>query len=174
MPHATAAHTTAARTSVSCFADAVVRQELLTALTTEHFTLQGARSQTMSESASRTTLYIGAVSSALVALGFIGQVSEVGGAFNVFALTVLPTLYVLGAFTFVRVVECGAEDFRYGLAVNRIRGHHRQVAGDQANLTGGIEPMFPSRQQEGQGGRRDFCSLRLREGLQEADARPTE
>jgi hypothetical protein len=115
-------------------ADAVDRQELLTALTTEHFTLQGARSQTMSESASRTTLYIGAVSSTLVALGFIGQVSEVGDAFDVFALTVLPTLYVLGAFTFIRVVECGAEDFRYGLAINRIRGHYRQLAGDQANL----------------------------------------
>jgi hypothetical protein len=120
MPHATAAHTTAARTSVSCLAEAVDRQELVT------------------------------------------------------ALTVLPTLYVLGAFTFVWVVDCGAEDFRYGLAINRIRGYHRQVARDQANLTGGIEPMFPSRQQEGQGGRRDFCSLRLREGLQEADARPTE
>jgi hypothetical protein len=115
-------------------ADAADRQELLTALTTEHFTLQGARSQTMSESASRTTLYIGAVSSALVALGFIGQVSEAGDAFDVFALTVLPTLYVLGAFTFIRVVECGAEDFRYGVAINRIRGYYRQLAGDQADL----------------------------------------
>jgi hypothetical protein len=114
--------------------DAVDRQELLTALTTEHFTLQGARSQTMTESASRATLYIGAVSSTLVALGFIGQVSEVGDAFDVFALTVLPTLYVLGAFTFVRVVECAAEDFRYGLAINRIRGYYRQIAGEQSNL----------------------------------------
>jgi hypothetical protein len=115
-------------------AEAADRQELQTALTTEHFTLQGARSQTMSESASRTTLYIGAVSSTLVALGFIGQVSEVGDAFDVFALTVLPTLYVLGAFTFIRLVECGAEDFRYGLAINRIRGYYRQLAGDQPNL----------------------------------------
>jgi hypothetical protein len=128
------AFTTAARTSVPCVAEAADRQELLTALTTEHFTLQGARAQTMSESASRTTLYIGAVSSTLVALGFIGQVSEVGDAFHVFALTVLPTLYVLGAFTFIRVVESAAEDFRYGLAINRIRGYYRQLAGDQANF----------------------------------------
>jgi len=112
-------------------ADAADRQELLTALTTEHFTLQGARSQTMSESASRTTLYIGAVSSALIALGFIGQVSDVGDAFKVFALTALPTVYLLGAFTFIRLVECGAEDFRYGLAINRIRGYYRQLAGDR-------------------------------------------
>jgi hypothetical protein len=44
-------------------ADPPDRGELLTALTTEHFTLQGARSQTMSESFARAALYIGAVSS---------------------------------------------------------------------------------------------------------------
>jgi hypothetical protein len=109
-------------------------QQLMTALTTEHFTLQGARQQTMSESSARASLYIIAVSSALVALGFIGQLSDVGDVFNVFALTVLPTLYVLGAVTFVRLVECGAEDFRYGMAINRIRGYYEEVAGDRANL----------------------------------------
>jgi hypothetical protein len=110
------------------------RQELLTALTTEHFTLQGARAQTAGESASRASLYILSVSSTLVALGFIAQASATGSTFHVFALTVLPTLYVLGLFTFVRVVECGAEDFRYGLAINRIRGYYKQLAGEQAAL----------------------------------------
>jgi hypothetical protein len=102
-------------------AEALDRQELLTALTTEHSTLQSARSQTASESASRASLYILSVSSAPVALGLIGQASQIGTTFHVFALTVLPTLDVLGVFTFVRVVECGAEDFRYGVAINRIR-----------------------------------------------------
>jgi hypothetical protein len=115
-------------------ADSPDRGELLTALTTEHFTLQGARSQTMSESSSRAALFIGAVSSTLVALGFLGQLSPGGDTFNTFALTVLPTLYLLGVFTFVRLVECGAEDFRYGLAINRIRGYYKQLAGDEANL----------------------------------------
>jgi hypothetical protein len=114
--------------------DAPDRGELLTALTTEHFTLQGARSQTMSESSSRAALYIGAVSSTLVALGFLGQLSPGGDTFDTFALTVLPTLYLLGVFTFVRLVECGAEDFRYGLAINRIRGYYKQLAGDRADL----------------------------------------
>jgi hypothetical protein len=109
-------------------------QQLLTALTTEHFTLQGARSQTMSESSARASLYVFSVSSALVALGFISQVSRVGDLFNAFALTVLPTLYVLGVVTFIRLVECGAEDFRYGLAINRIRGYYREVAADRADL----------------------------------------
>ncbi len=41
---------------------------------------------------------------------------------------------MLGVFTFVRVVECGAEDFRYGVAINRIRNYYKQIAGDQAKL----------------------------------------
>jgi hypothetical protein len=32
------------------------------------------------------------------------------------------------------VVECGAEDFRYGVAINRIRNYYKQIAGDQAKL----------------------------------------
>jgi hypothetical protein len=109
-------------------------QQLLTALSTEHFTLQGARSQTMSESSARASVFVLSVSSALVALGFIGQVADLGDVFNVFALTVLPTLYALGALTFVRMVECSAEDFRYGMAINRIRSHYKEIAGDRADL----------------------------------------
>ena len=105
-------------------------QQLLTALSTEHFTLQGARSQTMNESPARASVYVFAVSSALVALGFIGQLSDIGDVFNAFALTVLPTLYLLGVVTFVRLVECGAEDFRYGLAINRIRHYYEEVGHD--------------------------------------------
>jgi hypothetical protein len=110
------------------------RQQLLTALTTEHFTLQGARSQTMSESSARASIYVFSVSSALVALGFLAQLSKVGDLFNVFALTVLPTLYLLGSVTFVRLVECGSEDFHYGMAINRIRHYYKELAGDRANL----------------------------------------
>jgi hypothetical protein len=109
-------------------------QQLLTALTTEHFTLQGARAQTTSESSARASLYVFSVSSALIAIGFISQVSQVGDLFNTFALTVLPTLYALGAVTFIRLVECAAEDFRYGMAVNRIRGYYEEIAGDRADL----------------------------------------
>jgi hypothetical protein len=52
----------------------------------------------------------------------------------VFALVVLPTLYLLGVFTFVRVVECSAEEYRYGVAINRIRHYYQEIAGDQARL----------------------------------------
>jgi hypothetical protein len=109
--------------------------QLLTALSTEHFTLQGARSQTMSETSARASVYMYSVSSVLVALGFISQVADgVGTVFNVFALTVLPTVYFLGCATYVRLVECGAEDLRYGMAINRIRGYYKELADDRADL----------------------------------------
>jgi hypothetical protein len=47
---------------------------------------------------------------------------------------VLPTLYVLGLFTFVRLVVISIEDIRYGRAINRIRAYYLEVAGDDARL----------------------------------------
>ena len=109
--------------------------QLLTALTTEHFTLQGARSQTMSEASARASVYMYSVSSSLVALGFVSQIADgVGVVFNVFALTVLPTIYFLGCATYVRLVECSAEDLRYGMAINRIRGYYKEIAAERADL----------------------------------------
>lgn len=102
---------------------------ILTALTTEHFGLAGARSQSASESASRSALYLGSVSSTLVGLGLTAQVSKASEIFDVFALVALPTLFVLGLFTFVRLVELGIEDFMLGRAINRIRHYYLEHAG---------------------------------------------
>jgi hypothetical protein len=49
---------------------------ILTALTTEHFGLAGARSQAAAESASRSALYLGSVSATLVGLGLTAQASN--------------------------------------------------------------------------------------------------
>lgn len=105
---------------------------LLTMLTTEHFTLQGARANTVSESTARAALYVGSLSASLVALGLLAQSSNHGTAFNSFVLVVLPTLYAIGTFTFVRLAESSVEDLIYGRAINRIRGYYRQVAGSDA------------------------------------------
>jgi hypothetical protein len=124
-------------------ADVEPDQALLTALTTEHFGLAGARAQTTGESSARASLYISAVSSTLVALGFIGQITEVGDTFKVFALTALPTLYLLGLFTFIRVVENGVEDMMLGRAINRIRNYYLQLAGEERRyfmLSGNDDP----------------------------------
>jgi uncharacterized membrane protein (UPF0136 family) len=106
--------------------------QTLTALTTEHFGLAGARSQAAAESSSRSALYLGSVSATLVGLGLTAQVSKGGEIFDVFALVALPTLFALGVFTFVRLVELGIEDFLLGRAINRIRHYYLERAGDTA------------------------------------------
>jgi hypothetical protein len=120
------------------------RGALVTLLTTEHFTLQGSRASTISESSSRAALYVGALSSSLIALGFLGQASEFDTAFDIFALVVLPTVYLLGLFTHVRVVQSSIEDIFYGRAINRIRGFYRQLAGSEARyfLLGGHDDVY--------------------------------
>jgi hypothetical protein len=95
------------------------RQALLTTLTTEHFSLQGSRGSTIAESSARAAMYLGSLSASLVSLGFVAQISATGETFRVFALVVLPTLFVLGVFTFVRLVESTIEDLFYGRAINR-------------------------------------------------------
>jgi hypothetical protein len=107
-------------------------QRLLTALTTEHFTLATARSTAVSESNARATIYLLSVSTTLVAIGFVSQLSASGNLFEVFTLTALPTLFVLGLFTFLRLTEISVEDFRYGQAINRIRHYYLELADDRA------------------------------------------
>jgi hypothetical protein len=121
--------------------------DLLTVLPTEHFALRGARGSTVSESSARAALYVGSVSSAVIALGFLRQASDFGGAFDVFPLVVLPTLYALGVFTFVRLVTSSIEDLLYGRTTNRIRGYYRELIGADARdlmLAAHTEPPFPS------------------------------
>jgi hypothetical protein len=113
-------------------ADEIDRQALLTTLTTEHFGLQGARGSTIAESSARAAMYLGSLSASLVSLGFVAQISATGDTFRVFALVVLPTLFVLGIFTFVRLVESAVEDIFYGRAINRIRSYYHQLAGPEA------------------------------------------
>src|SRR5687768_8006350 len=56
---------------------------LLLALTTEHFTLQTARASTIAESNGRVSLFLGAVSSCVVAIALVGQLSGFGERFFV-------------------------------------------------------------------------------------------
>jgi hypothetical protein len=80
------------------------QQAFMQALTTEHFTLQTARAVAVSEGNGRTALYIGALSSTLVALALVAQRSPLGHLFHVVALTAGPAVFVLGLVTYVRVL----------------------------------------------------------------------
>jgi hypothetical protein len=102
-------------------------QAVLLALTTEHFTLQTARAVTVSDSNGRTALYLGSLSSSLVALALVAQQLRFGDVFLVFVLTVLPALLFLGLVTYVRVLHNSVEDIIYARAINRIRHYYTEL-----------------------------------------------
>ncbi len=97
-------------------------------VTTEHFTLQGARASTVAEATGRATLFLGAVSGGLVALGLIATAGGVGAAFYAFGLILLPTLAFVGLVTFDRVLQSGIEDFGYAHRIARLRGFYFEYA----------------------------------------------
>jgi len=104
--------------------DAELRAAEISIVTTEHVTLQGARSATIAESSSRATVFLGAVSGGLVALGLIATATRVGAAFTAFGLVVLPTLSFLGLVTFERVLQSGIEDHFYARRIAQLRGYY--------------------------------------------------
>jgi hypothetical protein len=92
--------------------------------TTEHFTLQVARGATIAESTGRATMFVGAVSGGLVALGLVATASRVGTAFYAFGLVLLPTLAFTGLVTFERVLQSAFEDLGYARRIARLRGYY--------------------------------------------------
>lgn len=108
--------------------DKASKEQILQFMTTEHFTLQTARAATVAEANGRAALFMGSVSSAVVALAFIGQVSGMGEAFFLFAAVLFPSLIFLGIVTFDRVLQTALEDWMYACEINRIRHYYTELA----------------------------------------------
>ena len=68
----------------------------MSALTTEHYTLQSSRTSTIVEANGRSMLFLSSVSGATVSLALVAQLDRLGDTFVTFALTVLPALLALG------------------------------------------------------------------------------
>jgi len=102
--------------------------QLVSIMTTEHYNLQTGRAMTISEANGRSSLFVGAVSSGLIALAFVGQLSHLGTIFFVFSLVVLPTLLFMGLITFERVLQAGSADFMYAIGITRIRHLYLEYA----------------------------------------------
>jgi hypothetical protein len=96
--------------------------------TTEHFNLQTARAATISEANGRASIYLAAVSSNLIALAFIGQMSRLGAAFYAFSLLLLPVLAFVGVVTFQRLVQSSLEDIAYAQRIARLRSLYVALA----------------------------------------------
>lgn len=101
--------------------DPLARQRALSALTAEQFNLQTARMGTIAEANGCSTLYFGALSSTVIALAFVGQASRLGDAFYLSALALLPPVFLLGVFSYLRLGQTSIEDMVYAVGTFRIR-----------------------------------------------------
>jgi hypothetical protein len=111
------------------------RQHILQFMTTEHFTLQTARGVANAEISSRLQLYLGTLSSSIIALALTAQLSGLGVAFRGFALVLLPVVFFLGVVTHGRLLQVNAEWRLYGQGMNRIRHYFLELAPE-------MEPYF--------------------------------
>lgn len=103
------------------------RRALMTALTTEQITLQSASDATVADAGARSSLYVFALSSSLVAMGFISQSPDV---FVPFVSAVLPAVFLLGVLTVIRLVDSALENMQYLSGIARIRGNYRTLLPD--------------------------------------------
>jgi hypothetical protein len=97
----------------------------MSAITTEHFVLQTAANGTISEAASRASLYIFSLSSSLVALGFASHSADV---LVWFAATILPGVFTLGVLTVTRLIDTSLENQQAMIGIARIRRIYRGLS----------------------------------------------
>ena len=104
-------------------------------LTTEHWSLLATRGLVYTEAMSRTSIFVAALSGAVVALALVAQATEFGTGFVAFALVLLPVVYFLGWATIVRLSQVNLENARWVQGMNRIRNAYLQLAPE-------LEPYF--------------------------------
>jgi len=104
------------------------QQSILAFMTTEHFTLQTARGAANAEISSRLQLFVTSLSGTIVTLALAAQLSGLGTVFRIFALILLPTLYLLGVMTLLRILQSTDEWRIYGQGMARIRHYFLELA----------------------------------------------
>jgi hypothetical protein len=124
--------------------DADRQTAVMSAVVTEHFVLQSAAAATVSEMGTRASLYILALSSALVAMGFTAQSREV---FIPFVATVAPAIVLLGLFTVVRLVDAAMEYNELLAGIARIRRYYRSLSPTAAELFAAPVGRWPETEQ---------------------------
>ena len=101
-----------------------VRAQLLA---TEHWSLLATRSTAQSEVLSRITTFLMLVSSSIVSLALIGQVTRFDGRFITFALLLLGALVVMGTLAQMRVGNASIEDLAHVIGMNRLRAAYVEL-----------------------------------------------
>lgn len=104
-------------------------------LSTEHWSLLSARSLGYTEAMSRASMFIAALSGAIVALALVSQATDFGDGFTAFALVLLPVVFFLGVVTILRLGQINREDVFWVQGMNRIRHAYLELAPE-------LEPYF--------------------------------
>src|SRR5215467_9399218 len=101
-----------------------VRAQLLA---TEHWSLLATRSTAQSEVLSRISTFLMLVSSSIVSLALVGQVTRFDGRFIAFALILLGALVVIGMLAQMRVGNASIEDLAHVIGMNRLRAAYVEL-----------------------------------------------
>jgi hypothetical protein len=125
-------------------------------LTTEHWSLLAARSLGYTESMSRASMFIAALSGSVIGLALVGQATDFGDGFVAFALVLLPVVYFLGLSTAARLSQNNYEDAVWIQGMNRIRNAYLELAPE-------LEPYFVTSRYDDHDGL--LASMALRQPL---------
>jgi hypothetical protein len=106
----------------------------ITLLTTEHYNLQTQRAATISEANGRASIFLGALSAGLIALGFQGAAAGRSAGTTIFGVLVLSSLAFLGVVTFARCLEISIDDWQFSLRITALRAAYAQLVPDLAGL----------------------------------------
>ena len=79
-------------------------------------------------------MFLTVVSASLIAIGFFGTATRFGGGFVVFVLALLTSLWMLGFFTFVRIIQAAVEDVIISFGIARIRHRYVEIAPNLRDL----------------------------------------
>src|ERR1700761_6172196 len=102
----------------------------ITLLTTEHYNLQMQRVATISESNGRASIFLGAVSAGLIALGFESTSGASPLGRMVFQVLVLTPLVFLGLVAFGRCLEIAIDDWEFVTRITHLRHNYHQLVPD--------------------------------------------
>jgi hypothetical protein len=109
----------------------------ITLLTTEHYNLQTQRAATISEANGRASVFLGAVSAGLIALGFHGAGQGQSAGTTVFEMLVLTSMVFLGLVTFARCLEIAIDDWEFAGRIAHLRAGYAQLVPELACLLSG-------------------------------------
>ena len=118
---------------------------VLQILSTEHWSLLSARSLGYTEAMSRASMFLAALSGAIVALALVSQATHFGDGFFAFALVLLPVVFFLGMVTILRLGQINREDAHWVQGMNRIRHAYLEIAPE-------LEPYFVTSRFDDQAG----------------------